>query len=109
MPIYEVNTLYIAVLLLVACATGKTDRTTFSQNESRCSHWPTDNTNCWIFLAGQSKYGRARTDNAFGYPGRSADFALTADNEFVLAKEPLHWYEPETNGFDCGLSLAAQS
>lgn len=68
---------------------------------------PTDNTNCWIFLlAGQSNMagrGQIMPSDTLADP---RIFALTADNEFVLAKEPLHWYEPERTGLDCGLSFA---
>lgn len=30
---------------------------------------------------------------------------LDKDNEWVYAKEPLHYYEPERTGRDCGLSF----
>lgn len=31
---------------------------------------------------------------------------INKDNEIVLAKEPLHYYEPSRTGLDCGLSFA---
>lgn len=32
-------------------------------------------------------------------------FAFNKDNEWVYAKEPLHYYEPGRTGLDCGLSF----
>ena len=31
---------------------------------------------------------------------------INKENEIVLAKEPLHYYEPERTGLDCGMSFA---
>src|SRR4030095_10614678 len=31
--------------------------------------------------------------------------ALNKNNEWVYAKEPLHYYEPSRTGLDCGLSF----
>src|SRR5215216_5275924 len=34
--------------------------------------------------------------------------ALNKNNEWVYAKEPLHYYEPGRTGLDCGLSFAKE-
>lgn len=61
----------------------------------------------WIFImAGQSNMaGRAVVEPQ---DTLSANEILTinAENQWILAKEPLHFYEPSRKGLDCGVSFA---
>lgn len=63
--------------------------------------------NIWVFImAGQSNMaGRGIVE-----PGDTiADkriLSVNKDGQIIIAKEPLHFYEPERTGLDCGLSFA---
>jgi hypothetical protein len=63
--------------------------------------------NVWVFiLAGQSNMaGRAKVEPSDTIAN---DRILTINNSgnLILAKEPIHFYEPKYSGLDCGLSFA---
>lgn len=61
----------------------------------------------WTFLlAGQSNMaGRGTVAPQDTIPSERI-LTVNALNEIVLAKEPLHYYEPGLRGLDCGLSFA---
>jgi len=63
--------------------------------------------NLWIFiLAGQSNMaGRGFVEAQDTVPCERI-FTINSDSEIILAKEPLHFYEPTRKGLDCGLSFA---
>lgn len=69
------------------------------------------NDKTWVFiLAGQSNMaGRGAIDynpfNGDTLTNRRIQ-AINQDGNIVLAKEPLHFYEPKMAGLDCGLSFA---
>ncbi len=62
--------------------------------------------NVWIFImAGQSNMaGRGQVSPEDTIPSPRV-FTLGADGELLLAKEPLHHYEPALKGLDCGLTF----
>ncbi|MCB0686531.1 MAG: sialate O-acetylesterase [Saprospiraceae bacterium] len=66
-----------------------------------------DKEHFWIFImAGQSNMaGRGQVE-----PADTMDdpriLSLDAQHRWILAKEPLHYYEPNLTGLDCGLSFA---
>jgi hypothetical protein len=61
----------------------------------------------WIFvMAGQSNMagrGLVQPEDTVASP---KVYTLNRENRWVLAKEPLHYYEPNLTGLDCGLSFA---
>ncbi len=63
----------------------------------------------WVFiLAGQSNMagrGIVEPQDTISNP---IIFTLTQEMELVVAKEPLHFYEPNLTGLDCGLSFAKE-
>lgn len=61
----------------------------------------------WVFvLAGQSNMaGRGTVEPQDTVPNVRI-LTVNNENEIVLAKEPLHYYEPTRTGLDCGLSFA---
>jgi hypothetical protein len=63
--------------------------------------------NVWAFLmAGQSNMaGRGDVEPADTIP-HPRILTINQNNEIVIAKEPLHFYEPTRTGLDCGLSFA---
>ncbi|HZY80950.1 MAG TPA: sialate O-acetylesterase [Cyclobacteriaceae bacterium] len=63
--------------------------------------------NVWAFLlAGQSNMaGRGVVEPSDTIPDPRI-LTINKKNEIVVAKEPLHFYEPTRTGLDCGLSFA---
>ncbi len=62
--------------------------------------------NFYIFiLAGQSNMaGRGIVEPQDTISSQYV-LSLNSSNEWIYAKEPLHYYEPERAGLDCGLSF----
>ncbi|UOB16963.1 sialate O-acetylesterase [Abyssalbus ytuae] len=77
----------------------------FPKTEEKVDKMPPKE-NVWIFImAGQSNMaGRARISPSDTIPN-SRVITINKNNEWVYAKEPLHFYEPEKAGLDCGLSF----
>jgi len=65
--------------------------------------------NLWVFLlAGQSNMaGRGYVEPGDTLPDPRI-LTITEDREWILAKEPLHFYEPRLTGLDCGLSFGRE-
>jgi len=63
--------------------------------------------NTWVFImAGQSNMaGRGTVEPRDTIPNKRI-LSINQDGELIIAKEPLHWYEPERTGLDCGFSFA---
>lgn len=67
----------------------------------------TDKENLWIFiLAGQSNMAGRGTVEAQDTIPLERIFTINKGGDVILAKEPLHFYEPSMAGLDCGLSFA---
>src|SRR5687767_13223392 len=63
--------------------------------------------NVWVFLmAGQSNMAGRGLVEPQDTISDTRILTISKDNEIVLAKEPLHYYEPSRTGLDCGLSFA---
>jgi hypothetical protein len=63
--------------------------------------------NVWVFImAGQSNMaGRGIVEPADTVSNKRI-LSVNKDGQIVIAKEPLHFYEPERTGLDCGFSFA---
>lgn len=63
--------------------------------------------NVWVFLmAGQSNMaGRGFVEAQDTVPDPRI-LSINSQGEIILAKEPLHFYEPSMSGLDCGMSFA---
>ncbi len=63
--------------------------------------------NVWVFvMAGQSNMaGRGVVEPSDTVPDPHI-LTVNKNNRIVLAKEPLHYYEPPRTGLDCGMSFA---
>lgn len=68
---------------------------------------PRKKENIWVFiLAGQSNMaGRGLVEPSDTIPD-SRILSISPTGELIYAKEPLHFYEPNLQGLDCGLSFA---
>jgi hypothetical protein len=97
------------IMLLVACSSPK-PATDLSTNQLPVAFRKPavlpDKENFYIFLmVGQSNMaGRGVLQSSDTIPSDRV-LALDRNNEWVYAKEPLHYYEPERTGLDCGLAF----
>lgn len=99
------------ILLLILAASPvlaqKPDRSQyFPKAEVTPESWP-EKHNLWVFiLAGQSNMaGRGQVEPQDTIP-HPRILSINTENQFIIAKEPLHWYEPKLTGLDCGISFA---
>ena len=63
--------------------------------------------NVWVFImAGQSNMAGRGIVEPEDTVSDKRIFSINKDGQIIIAKEPLHFYEPERTGLDCGLSFA---
>lgn len=96
-----------ATVLLCPTAFGQTGRTdNFPRSILKPGKLPPKN-DIWVFiLAGQSNMaGRGFVEPEDTIPDNRI-LTINKSNEIVIAKEPLHFYEPTLTGLDCGVSFA---
>jgi hexosaminidase len=65
--------------------------------------------NVWVFiLAGQSNMaGRGWVEPQDTVPNPQI-ISINKENQWIYAKEPLHFYQPQLTGLDCGMSFARE-
>ena len=82
------------------------DSTTFFPTKEEIPETIPHKQNIWVFLlAGQSNMaGRAFVEPQDTLPNERI-LTINKRNELILAKEPLHFYEPGLTGLDCGHSF----
>lgn len=80
----------------------------FPKIEIKANDLP-DKSDLWVFiLGGQSNMaGRGLVEPQDTIPS-SRIFTLNKNGEVIVAKEPLHFYEPALKGLDCGLSFGKE-
>jgi len=97
-------------ILLICCSKAPDDDRTqyFPKIEEKPEVIP-DKNNVWAFLlAGQSNMaGRAKVEPVDTLPNAGV-LALNTNGELVIAKEPLHRYEPAIAGLGSGLSFGKE-
>ena len=86
---------------------GADSRTEFFPKIERQPQVTPNKENIWVFiLAGQSNMaGRGKVEPVDTVPDPRI-LSINKNGELILAKEPLHFYEPGMAGLDCGLSFA---
>lgn len=79
----------------------------FAKHVEYCEQMPKyDNLHIFI-MAGQSNMaGRAHVEPCDTIPNRRI-ITIDKDLNWIYAKEPLHFYEPNVAGLDCGMSFAS--
>jgi hypothetical protein len=103
--------LFVLVLVTVFICPTSFGQTVQSDNFPRSILKPgklPPRNNLWVFiLAGQSNMaGRGFVEPGDTIPNNRI-LAINKNNEIVVAKEPLHFYEPTLTGLDCGVSFAS--
>jgi Carbohydrate esterase, sialic acid-specific acetylesterase len=100
------------ILLLIGCLFSChkkiiMERNTFFPKQVDIAHEMPSKENVWIFiLAGQSNMaGRAMVEPQDTVANKRI-LTVNKEGKLIVAKEPLHFYEPNLTGLDCGLSFA---
>ncbi|MCC7431163.1 sialate O-acetylesterase [bacterium] len=102
--------LIFIMLVFTGCGTKENNYKIqyFPQTELKPKIIP-DKENIWVFiLAGQSNmagYGLVEPQDTI--PNERI-FSINRNGELIVAKEPLHFYEPSKAGLDCGLSFGKE-
>lgn len=95
-------------IFLISCS-HKTvvERTTYFPKQIEAMSNSINKQNVWVFImAGQSNMaGRGIVEPKDTVPNRRI-LSINKDGQIIIAKEPLHFYEPERTGLDCGVSFA---
>ncbi|MDZ7719814.1 MAG: sialate O-acetylesterase [Balneolaceae bacterium] len=103
-------TSFIIFSILIGSVTNKKDCRTefFPTTELKPDNIPTKE-NIWVFmLAGQSNMaGRGKVEPMDTIPDPRI-LTINKNGNLIIAKEPLHFYEPKMTGLDCGLSFGKE-
>ena len=107
---YSVKTLSIllAIFFLISCNRKiVVERKTYFPKRIDLVMPIPEKENVWVFImAGQSNMaGRGTVEPLDTIPNKRI-LSIDQNGELIIAKEPLHWYEPERTGLDCGFSFA---
>lgn len=99
--------IFLLFFAVGAKAQKEQDRTVFFPKTEIAPNRLPAKENVWVFiLAGQSNMaGRGKVETADTIPDPRI-LSINKNGEVILAKEPLHFYEPGMAGLDCGLSFA---
>lgn len=100
--------LIVTFIIFISCANSNVDHEDTTQHFSDVNELVSNipKNNLWVFvLAGQSNMaGRAEVESQDTLLNERI-LSINADNQFVFAKEPLHYYEPNRAGLGNGLSF----
>ena len=70
---------------------------------------PVNPENIWIFMmAGQSNMAGRGAIEPQDTVTNNRIITIDSDNNWVIARQPLHFYEPGLKGLDCGMSFALE-
>lgn len=99
------STIILSVILLVFCSYKTYVERTNHFSEPMLNKIKKENV--WVFImAGQSNMaGRGIVEPEDRVPDKRI-LSINKDGQVIIAKEPLHFYEPERTGLDCGVSFA---
>ena len=97
----------LAIGFLISCNRKIAERTTYFPKQMDMVSESRNKENIWVFImAGQSNMaGRGLVEPKDTFPDKRI-LSINKAGQLIIAKEPLHWYEPERTGLDCGFSFA---
>jgi Carbohydrate esterase, sialic acid-specific acetylesterase len=102
------HTLILLVTTFLAACSKKiaVERTTYFPKRIEIMTAVPSKQNVWVFiLAGQSNMaGRGLVEPKDTIPDKRI-LSINKNGDLIIAQEPLHWYEPERTGLDCGYSF----
>jgi hypothetical protein len=106
----EVNSFLVVGLMLfltTACQQEKDERTLDFPTQIELIEDMPDKDHFWIFiLAGQSNMAGRGLVEPIDTIANKRILSINENNQWIYAKEPLHFYEPTLTGLDCGTSFA---
>ena len=98
----------LAIIFSVSCS-HKTvvERTTYFPKRIEAMSNNVNKENIWVFImAGQSNMAGRGIVEPEDTVSDKRILSIDQNGQIIIAKEPLHFYEPERTGLDCGLSFA---
>ena len=97
----------LAIVFLISCNRKiVVERTTYFPKRIDAITGIPKKENVWVFImAGQSNMAGRGIVEPEDTVSNKRILSIDKNGELVHAKEPLHWYEPERTGLDCGLSF----
>ena len=98
----------LAIIFLAACSHKiVAERTTYFPKRIEVMTNNIKKENVWVFImAGQSNMAGRGIVEPEDTVSNKRILSINKDGQIVIAKEPLHFYETERTGLDCGLSFA---
>jgi hypothetical protein len=96
-----------AIAFFASCTRKIAERITYFPRQTEIVMPEKNKESIWVFImAGQSNMaGRGLVGPKDTIPNKRI-LSINQKGELIIAKEPLHWYEPERTGLDCGYSFA---
>jgi hypothetical protein len=99
---------FVAIIIFIVGCNHPTaiDRTSNFPKQIEILKKVPEKQNVWVFImAGQSNMaGRGIIEPGDTLPNDRV-LSINKEGELIIAKEPLHWYEPDRTGLDCGHSF----
>jgi hypothetical protein len=98
--------LMLLIISIISCGRKPVARTTYFPKQIETMTAAANKQNVWVFiLAGQSNMaGRGIVEPKDTIPDKRI-LTINKSGQLIVAKEPLHWYEPTLTGLDCGYSF----
>jgi Carbohydrate esterase, sialic acid-specific acetylesterase len=96
----------LVCLNFITCTSQPADRTKYFPKKVDIVGEAKNKQNVWVFiLAGQSNMaGRGLVEPEDTIPVKRL-LTINKEGQLIIAKEPLHFYEPNLTGLDCGYSF----
>ncbi|WP_341227248.1 sialate O-acetylesterase [uncultured Arcticibacterium sp.] len=92
--------------LSINCFSQDNRKQNFPKLEEKVSKIP-NKSKVWVFImAGQSNMAGRGFVEPQDTISNARILTLNKNRQLIKAKEPLHWYEPNLTGLDCGMSFA---
>ena len=98
----------LAIIFSISCSHKiVAERKNYFSKRTEAMSTSINKENVWIFImAGQSNMAGRGIVEPVDTISDKRIFSINKDGQIIIAKEPLHFYEPERTGLDCGLSFA---
>jgi hypothetical protein len=94
------------VSIIISCNSRPVERTKYFPKQIEMISTTVNKQKVWVFiLAGQSNMaGRGIVEPQDTVPNKRI-LSINKNDQLLIAKEPLHWFEPVLTGLDCGHSF----
>src|SRR6476660_10145705 len=102
------NLILLAIIFSVSCSHKiVAEGTTYFPKRIEVMPNKIKKENVWVFImAGQSNMAGRGIVEPEDTISNNRILSINKDGQIIIAKEPLHFYEPTLTGLDCGLSFA---